>query len=393
MINKNICVVTSSRADYGILKPLINRLHNDPLLNLFLVVTGTHLYHEFGDTLSEITEDGFPVHKKIDILVSSDSSSAISKIMGVAMFCFSEYFTDHTPDLLIVLGDRYEIHAICGAAVNQRIPIAHIHGGELTEGVLDEFYRHSITKMSSVHFTACETYRNRVIQMGEQPNRVFNIGALSAENTLNTPFLSLNTLEDDLGLRLRDKPFGLVTFHPVTIAEDGGISQLKELTNALDSFPEMNFIITKSNSDAKGHKFNQIWDEYAKNRDNCHIVASLGSVRYLSAIRHAAVIIGNSSSGVIEVPIMKKASVNIGDRQKGRFIPGSVVCCQPVAEKIIDAISEAMSLEHRASLNKIKHPFGNGDTSQKIIKIIKALPERKELLEKNFYDIKYNYVK
>jgi len=386
---RKICIVTSTRADYSIFKPLIMRLYEDANIDLSIIATGMHLCPEFGGTYSEIEADGFKINKKIDIQLSSDAPSAMSKTMGIAMISFSDYFRENMPDILFVLGDRYEIVAVCCAATNQRIPIAHIHGGETTEGAIDECYRHSITKMSALHFTSCETYRNRVIQLGEQPERVFNVGALGVENILTASLMSIESLEQDLGFNLSDKPYGVVTFHPVTLEDSTGISQTNELLRALDSIANMRFIITKANADAGGREINKLLDDYCKSRNNCHLVASLGMIRYLSAVKHASVIIGNSSSGILEGPALKVPTVNIGDRQKGRIMADSVLCCPPEATMIVDAIKRALSQEFQMLTQNVVSPYGDGNVSYRIVCALKRVLEEGLSVKKVFYDCIY----
>jgi len=384
---KRICIITSSRADYGLLKPLIQRLCEDADFDLSIVMTGMHLCAEFGNTYREIEADGFSINEKISIQAPGDSPGAMSKTMGNALYKFSEYFEKNKPDLLIVLGDRYEIMAVCCAAVNERIPIAHIHGGETTEGAVDECYRHSITKMSVLHFTSCEAYRKRVLQLGEQPDKVFNVGALGVENALNAPLLSIEALEKDLDFKLNDKPYGVVTFHPTTLENKSGISQIHELLSALDSFPDMRFIITKANSDAGGREINRILEEYCKKHDNCYITESLGMTRYLSAIKYADVIIGNSSSGILEGPAMKTPTVNIGDRQKGRVLADSVICAPPEHKCMTSAVKKALTPEFQVLVKYAENPFGNGKTSYMIYKILRDSLKEGLSVKKKFYDI------
>ena len=390
---KKICVVTSSRADYGLLKPLISRLSCETEIDLSIVATGMHLCHEFGNTLEEILKDGFLACAKINIQEPDDTPAAMSRTMGNALIRFAGYFEKSKPDLLLVLGDRYEIMAVCCASVNQQIPIAHIHGGEITEGAIDECYRHSITKMSTLHFTSCEAYRKRVIQLGEKPDMVFNVGALGVENAISIPLLTLEGLEESLGFTLHGKPYGVITFHPVTLENEAGISQLNQLLNALKSFKDMNFIITKSNSDTGGRKINSILEKYCEENDNCYLTASLGMERYLSALKYASVVIGNSSSGIIEAPSFKVATVNIGDRQKGRIAADTVIDCTPDEPEIIATIKKALSPEFRkATLNTI-NPYGNGDASKKIVEIIKKNLVYGISIKKEFFNIDFNYNK
>jgi GDP/UDP-N,N'-diacetylbacillosamine 2-epimerase (hydrolysing) len=389
---KNICVVTSSRADYGLLKPLIARLYKSSDVSLSIVVTGMHLCPEFGYTYREIEADGFIIHKKIDIQLSSDSSSGMSKTMGMALICFAEYFAESVFDLVIVLGDRYEIAAACIASFNQHIPIAHLYGGELTEGAIDNEYRHAITKMSSLHFVSCEVYRKRVIQLGEHPETVFNVGAMGVENVKNSIPMTIEELGKHLQLDLKDKLYCVVTFHPVTLEDNTEKEQIKELTDALDQFPDMFFIITKSNSDAGGREINRIWDEYGEVRKNCLVVESLGSRRYLSALKYASMIIGNSSSGIIEGPVLRIPTINIGDRQKGRIMAESIICCKPEKDDIVSAMKRALAREFQDISKNVINPFGDGNTSSKIVEVIQEQLENNTIkLKKEFYDVEFEY--
>ena len=384
---KKICVVTSSRADYGILRPLIARLCKEPNVVLQIVATGMHLCHEYGNTFNEILDDGFEIHRKIEIQLSSDEPVAMSKSMGMAMICFADYFKQYTPDILILLGDRYEIMAVACAAVNQRIPIAHIHGGETTEGAVDEFFRHSITKMSLLHFTSCEVYRRRVIQLGEEPNRVFNVGSLSVENIMKAPLMSTDELSESLGFRLESRKYCVVTFHPVTLEDYAFEKQLSELMFAMDKFPEMRYIITKANSDAGGRVINSMWEDYVSSRKNCLLVASLGMTRYLSALKHCVAMVGNSSSGILEGPALKIPTVNIGDRQKGRLAASSIIHCEPTQDSIFKAIKKALGVDFRALCANLENPYGNGKASENIIAIIQSKTTPVSELKKKFYDI------
>ena len=308
--------------------------------------------------------------------------------MAMALKGFGEYFNNNKLDLLIVLGDRYETLAVCIAAMNESIPIAHIHGGEITEGAIDDAIRHSITKMSQLHFTSTEMYRKRVIQLGEQPDRVFNVGALAVENIMNTRFISKEKLGKELGIDL-SKKYGVVTYHPVTLEKNSGIEQVDELLSALDSFPDMSFIITKSNADAGGNIINNKLDEYGRKHANVVVVTSLGVVRYLSAVKEASVVIGNSSSGIIEAPCLHVPTVNIGDRQKGRYMPESVICCEAKVNEITESIRNVISLEYIDNIENMINPFGEGKTSEKIVNVLKNQFDMENInnMEKKFYDI------
>lgn len=384
-----VCVVTGSRAEYGLLHPLLVRLQNDNDITLWIVVTGSHLSRVFGNTQNEIEKDGFILHRLIPLSLEDDSKVGMVQATGEALSAFADYFSKNCPDLLIVLGDRYEIFAAATAAAMFGIPIAHLHGGETTEGAVDEFLRHSITKMSTLHFVACEQYRRRVIQLGEAPERVFNVGALGVENSLNMPLMALPKLQESIGFQLEGKSFSVVTFHPVTLGDNTPKAQIWELVRAMEAFPEMNYIITKANADAGGRTINQIWAEESVKHGNWLVISSLGAQRYLSALRYAKMMIGNSSSGIIEGPAMKIPTVNIGDRQKGRMMADSVICCEPIAKDIISAMKRALSQEFKAITAEVVSPFGDGHTSEKIFNTIKQyLMCAVSNTKKKFYDVK-----
>jgi GDP/UDP-N,N'-diacetylbacillosamine 2-epimerase (hydrolysing) len=387
-MKKQIGVLTATRAEFGLLKPLILRLMDEEAFEVKVLVTGAHLSSLFGNTYKEIEEANIPIDVKIECLTQGDEPKDISNNMAMALTGFGEYFHKNQLDLLVVLGDRYETLAVCVAAMNAEIPIAHIHGGETTEGAIDEAVRHSITKMSQLHFTSTDVYKNRVIQMGEQPDKVFNVGALAVENTRNTDFISREELGNELGIDL-NKQYAVVTFHPVTLEENSGVEQVDELLDALEHFPEMSFIITKANADAGGRRINKRIDEYASNHENVVAVTSLGVRRYLSAVKESVAVIGNSSSGIIEAPCFHVPTVNIGDRQKGRLMPDSVICCEPKKDEIILAIKKAISEEFCQEVKGMSNPFGDGETSKQIVSVLK---EEFEIngsinLMKKFYDI------
>lgn len=386
---KKICVVTGTRAEYSLLKPIIIGLKKEKF-KTDVVVTGAHLSPEFGLTFREIEKDGIEVTKKIEILLSSDTSVGISKSIGLAVISFAEYFSENKPDAVVLLGDRYEVLAAACAAMTAKIPIAHLHGGEITEGVVDESIRHSVTKMSYLHFTCTEEYRRRVIQLGENPERVFNVGAIGVENALKTPLLSKNQLEKNLHFKL-DKQYAVVTFHPVTLEENTSERQIQELLKAIESQTEMEFIFTKANADPGGYIINKMIENYAKSHSNSILVDSLGNVRYLSAVKNSLMVIGNSSSGIIEVPSFRIPTINIGDRQKGRIQAKSIINCEPIQREIEEAISKAQTSQFLSQILDIDNPYGDGNTSEKIINIlIEELICKKLELKKAFYDIKFN---
>lgn len=386
-MKKIISVLTATRAEYGLLKPLIMSLKEDETLDVRLVVTGAHLSPEFGSTFKEIEKDGLKIDEKIEILLSSDTPSSISKSMGLALIGFGDYFEKLKPDILIVLGDRYETLAVAGAAMNARIPIVHLHGGETTEGAIDEAIRHAITKLSYLHFTSNYIYRNRVIQLGENPKRVFNVGALGIENILSEKLMTKKELEKSINYKL-DKPFGLVTFHPVTLEKDQSEMQVKELLESLIGFKDMDFIITKANADTMGRIINKTIDSYVEKYDNLLGFTSLGLKRYLSAMNLSHFVIGNSSSGIIEAPSFNIPTINIGDRQKGRIQAKTIINCKPKKKDIDLAIKDALKMKEDLKNTKAINPNGDGNTSLKIKNIIKDFLENDKInLKKQFYDL------
>lgn len=367
---KKIVILTATRAEYGLLKPIIEKLNIDEYFDMRLVVTGTHLVAEFGMTIQEIEADKIPIDKKIEILLSSDTSVALSKSMGLALISFSEYFEECKPDAIMVLGDRYETLAVCCAAMNARIPIFHLHGGETTEGAIDEAIRHSLTKMSYLHFTSTEAYRKRVIQMGESPNRVFNVGAMGVENALNTQCMSVKELEESIGFELGEM-YAVGTFHPVTLETATAVKQTEELLAAIDKYKDIRYLFTRANSDTDGRSINRILVEYAKGNDNFCLVDSLGMKRYLSALKYSLFVIGNSSSGLVEAPSFRIPTINIGDRQRGRIYGKTVIHCKPEWHAIVEAIHKAMDTSFRETIKDVGNPYGDGHTSEKIVDIIK----------------------
>ncbi len=384
-----ICVLTTTRADYGILRPLLLALSKDGSLDLRLLVTGTHLSEAFGMTVREIEADGFSIDARISILENgSDAPGAMSHSMARAIEGFGSYFQDCRPALLVVLGDRYETFAVCAAAVSVCIPIAHLHGGETTEGAMDECFRHCITKMSYLHFTAAEPYRRRVIQLGEDPARVFNVGGLGVENALHTDFLTPEQLESDLRFPLLQKPYVVTTFHPVTLEPGSAEAQLEELLAAIASREDLHFLITKSNADTGGQSINERLDIFKKEHSHCHVVVSLGMRRYMSALKYALCVLGNSSSGLLEAPSFGIPTINIGDRQRGRIQAESVLNRRPEREDILRALERACSPDFRKKAAAARNPYGDGNTSGRILEMIKRTLLAGSLdLEKWFYDI------
>lgn len=383
MTKKNLCVVTSTRAEYGLLRNIIKKLQADNSIVTNVVVTGSHLSSKYGNTINEIIEDGVEIDCQIDIFSGGDSEIDICNNMSNALIKFAYYFNEKKPDMLLLLGDRYEICGIACAAVNMRIPIAHLYGGETTEGAVDEAFRHSITKMSYLHFTAAESYRKRVIQLGENPERVYNVGSMGIENIKTIELMDKKTLFDSLGIDSSGM-YAIGTFHPVTLEGGSAEKQCRELIDACRCFPEIKFIFTKANADVDGIKINNILGEYAKTEKNIYLVDSLGYKRYLSAIKSAVFVIGNSSSGIVEVPSFNVPTVNIGIRQKGRIQAESVINVSPDSADIKEGIRRAMIMD----CNDVQNPYEKEGTSEIIVDTIKKyLVEEKIILSKKFYDI------
>ena len=382
-----ISVITATRAEYGLLRPVIKRLRASEYFQVELVVTGMHLSMEFGSTYKEIEQDGEHIDNKIEILLSSDTAVAMSKAMGLAMISFSEYFETSKPDAVLILGDRYEMLAVSCTAMNAKIPIIHMHGGEATEGLIDEAIRHAITKMSYLHLTSTEQYRKRVIQMGEQPERVFNVGATGVENALHVDLMTREELEDSLKCSL-NRPYAIVTFHPVTLEADTVTLQMQELLAAMQEHSEYLYLCTKANADAGGREINRLLDEYAKQTDNIIVYESLGVHRYLSALKYADVVIGNSSSGIIEVPSFGIPTINIGDRQKGRIQADSIINCEPDRLSIAESIEKAQNIAFRERVKRTKNPYGSGHTSEVVVDILyEHLVIKPINLKKKFFDL------
>ena len=382
---KKICVVTGTRAEYGLLYWLLKEIEADKDLELQLIATGMHLSPEFGLTYQTIEKE-FKINKKIEMLLSSDTSVGISKSMGLAQISFAESYDELKPDIVIVLGDRYEIFSATSAAMIARIPIAHIHGGEKTEGAFDESIRHSITKMSHLHFAATEEYKNRVIQLGEDPSRVFNVGGMGIENIKRLKLLSKDEFEKSIEFKLNSKNI-LVTFHPVTLENSTAKEQFQQLLDAIDELEDTNIIFTKANSDTDGRVINQMIDEYVtKNSHKSIVFTSLGQLRYLSALQYVDAVVGNSSSGLAEAPSFRIGTINIGDRQKGRIKASSVIDCEPNKDSILKSFEKLYSKEFQNSLINVKNPYGDGCASKRIVEILKSV-DLGNILKKSFYDI------
>lgn len=381
-----ICVVSGTRAEYGLLFWTMKAIQDNPNFELSVCVTGMHLSPEFGLTYKQIESDGFQIDGKVEMLVSSDTSVGITKSMGLGLIGFADYYERNKPDWILVLGDRFEIFSAVTAAMIARIPIAHCHGGEATEGLIDEAIRHSITKMAHLHFTSTIEYRNRVIQLGEQPKNVFHVGALGIENINRLKLLDKEEFESSIDFKLSSLNF-LVTFHPVTLDNATAEQQFVELLMAISSFKEAKIIITKPNADHDGRVIIKLIDDFvSKNSENAISFISLGQLRYLSAIKNCQVVIGNSSSGLIEAPSFKKPTINIGDRQQGRIEAESVITCKPEKKSIIESIQLALSDEFQQKLKNVVNPYGEGNSSIKILEEIQNSSVN-NILKKEFYNI------
>jgi len=381
-----ICVVTGTRAEYGLLYWTLKAIQSNPNTELSLLVTGMHLSPEFGLTYKQIETDGFKIDGKVEMLLSSDTSVGISKSMALGLIGFADLYDQIRPDWILVLGDRFEIFSAVTAAMNARIPIAHCHGGEATEGLIDEAIRHSITKMSQLHFTATEDYRNRVIQLGEQPEKVFQVGALGIENIKRLKLLDKAEFEESIDFKLSDVNF-LVTYHPVTLENDSAKEQFSALLDAINKYKNAAVIFTKANADHDGRIINQMIDEFVEqNKGRAIAFNSLGQIRYLSAIKHCQIVIGNSSSGLIEAPSFKKPTINIGDRQRGRIEAESVITCRSDQKQIIKAIELGFSVSFQEKLMLLKNPYGEGNPSEKIVKTI-LNTSVENILKKKFYNL------
>lgn len=382
---KKICVVTGTRAEYGLLRWVMEGIQQSAELELQVITTGMHLSPEFGLTYTEIETDGFQIDYKIEMLLSSDTSVGVTKSMGLGMIGFADAFAELKPDLVLVLGDRYEIFAAASAAMIAQIPIAHLHGGETTEGAFDEAIRHSITKMSHLHFVAAEEYRQRVVQLGEDPERVFLVGGLGIDNIRKMKLLDRIELESALDFKLGIKNL-LITFHPVTLEQGTAATQMNELLAALDTLEDTHLIFTMPNADTEGRTLIQMVEEFVAQHPHAKAYTSLGQLRYLSTIIQIDAVVGNSSSGLAEVPSFNKATVNIGDRQRGRLKAASVIDCTPTRQSIAAALDQVYSSDFQATLNQVHNPYGEGGASEKVVNTLKNY-EFDHLVKKVFYDL------
>lgn len=386
--SRTLAVVTGTRAEYGLLYWLMQGLRASSVFDLQVIVTGMHLSSEFGLTYREIEKDGFEISARVEMLLSSDSSVGIAKSTGLGLMGIAEALDRHAPDAVVLLGDRFETLAAAVAATFCRIPIIHLHGGEATEGVFDEAFRHSVTKMAHLHFTSTEAYRNRVVQLGEQPDRVFNVGAFGLDNIRNLNLLERGEVEDSLGIQMGRRNL-LVTFHPVTLENQTAEGQFGQLLSVLNEFDEDTHVVfTLPNADSDGRVIIEMIRGFvAKASDRRHAFTSLGQLRYLSLMKHADAVVGNSSSGIIEAPSLQRPTVNIGDRQRGRIMAESVLCCEPTADAIRDAVWRALAPEMEARLKDLHNPYGEGGAAERTLRILEE-SDFGSLLKKKFHDLR-----
>lgn len=384
-MTKKVAVFTGTRAEYGLLYWLLKDIQSDFDLCLQLLVSGMHLSPEFGETYRQIEKDGFNIDEKIEILLSSDSAVGTAKSMGLGVLGFADALSRLGPDVLIILGDRFEALAAAQTAMILRIPVVHLHGGEITEGAYDDAIRHAITKLSYLHATSTEEYRQRVIQLGEAPERVFNVGAIGLDHLNRSAFLSVDELATSLNFPLH-QPYVVVTYHPVTLADEEPTASFTALLEALEQYPDVQVILTYPNADDGGRRIIPLLEAYAAGQPQRVLaIPSLGQVRYLSAIKYAAAVVGNSSSGIIEVPSLDVPTVNIGMRQKGRLAATSVLHCDATASAIKAALDVALSRSYKVNDEQVYNPYGQGNASQHVISMLKNM---KFTSIKSFYDVK-----
>jgi UDP-hydrolysing UDP-N-acetyl-D-glucosamine 2-epimerase len=390
---RKICVITGTRAEYGLLYWLMKEIESDPLLKLQLVVTGMHLSPEFGLTYKMIELDGFQINEKVEMILSSDTPIGIGKSMGLGIIGFTEALYRLSPDVLILLGDRYEILAAAQAALVLNIPIAHLSGGESTEGAIDDAIRHALTKLSHLHFVGAEEYRRRVIQMGEAPEKVFNYGDIGLDNIRRLQLMIREELEESLCFSFGPLSF-LVTYHPITLQSDENEKDIVELLSSLEQYPQANIIFTMPNSDAGGRLISHYIDQFVQRHSGQAVsFKSMGQIRYLSALREVDVVIGNSSSGIVEAPYFKTPTVNIGKRQQGRLRADSIIDCLNNREAIVSAIDQALSKNFHSTFSTMQLKYESGNTAWEIKECIKNIDNLGSLLNKKFYDIRETEVK
>ncbi len=364
---RKICVITATRAEYGLLKPLMQLIKDSEQLELQIIATGAHLSPEFGLTYKSILDDGFPINEKVEILLSSDTSASVCKTMGLAMINLADVFSRLSPDLIVILGDRYEMLAIVSAATIFKIPIAHLHGGEITEGAYDDAIRHAITKLSHLHFTSTEAYRKRVIQLGESPENVYNVGAIGLDNIRELTLLTKDQLQEDLNIQFKKYNYQ-ITFHPETLGSISSAQQFQNLLNVVRTQKDSFFIFTKANADTDGRIINQMIDDFVnKYPELGKAYSSLGTLRFLSMVKVCDAIVGNSSSGIVEAPSLNTATINIGDRQKGRIQAESVINTGNSEYEIAAAFEKLKDQEFQNKLVSLENPYDNLGASKIIL--------------------------
>ena len=384
-MNRKICVVTGSRADYGLLRSVIQAIKDDPNLNIQVVATGMHLSPTFGLTYKEIEADGFFIDEKVEVLNEFDTPYEISQSIAKGITGCAKAFSKLEPDLVLLLGDRFEIFSAAIAAYVALIPIAHIHGGELTAGALDEAFRHSISKMSSLHFVAAEEYKKRLIQLGENPKNIYLAGGLGVESIKRHKLLNKQELENELNIKFLDKSL-LITFHPVTLDIESSELQFKELLEALSNFKDTTLIFTMPNADNGGRKLINMVEEFVIKNKNARAFISLGQLLYFSCISNMDGVVGNSSSGIIEVPSFKKATINIGDRQLGRLQADSIINCKPLKKDILNAIEKLYSTSFQTLLDRVTNPYSGTGVNEKIVEVLGAI-SLDGIIKKAFHDL------
>jgi len=385
---RKICVITGTRSEYGLLYWLLKEIQDSNDSELQIIVTGSHLLPEFGETYLDIERDGFFINKKVDMLLASDSSIGIGKSMGLTMIGFSDAYAEIKPDIIVVLGDRFEIFSAISAATVARIPIVHLSGGETTEGAFDESFRHSITKMAHLHFVSTNEYKSRVIQLGEDPERVFNVGSFGIENINKLKLLSRADVEKSINFKLGKINF-LVTYHPVTLEDLTSERHVLNLLSVLDTIQDAHIIFTQANTDTGGKLINRIIGNYVKSNPSTSVFfKTLGQLRYLSVMQYVDGVVGNSSSGLVEAPSFNIGTINIGDRQQGRVKSESIIDCGPSRDEIQKSFDLLLSEKFKRSISNMKNPYEQGNPSKKIYKIIKSFPLN-GILKKKFYDIRH----
>jgi GDP/UDP-N,N'-diacetylbacillosamine 2-epimerase (hydrolysing) len=388
VVARKICVVTGTRAEYGLLRYLMQVLRDAEDLHLKVVATGMHLSPEFGLTYREIEADGFTIDRKVEMLLSSDTAVGIAKATGLGMIGFADAISELSPDLIVVLGDRFEILAAVVAALYAKVPVAHIHGGETTRGAFDEGIRHAITKMSHLHFVAAEEYRKRVIQLGEDPKQVYFVGGLGVDGIKRTPLLDQHELEKQLGFQLGKRNL-LITYHPVTLEKATAETQLSALFEALDTLEDdFHFIFTLPNADTEGRRLIEMVQEFVGQKNTrAAAFTSLGQIRYWSVMKLVDAVVGNSSSGLLEAPSLKTATVDIGDRQTGRLACDSVIHCEPTKSSICEALLKAVSPDFQTVCADATNPYGNGGATEKIVEVLRTSDLSNKILKKQFHDL------